>query len=69
MGMSQTSISPPGGPSGGPFEGPYDVPNQRPPGAVHLAEAVVPAAGGEGEDAELPEERYLDREESWLRFN
>jgi len=69
MGMSQTSISPPGGPSGGSFEGPYDVPYQRPPEAAQLAEAVVPTPGGEGEDADLPDERYLDREESWLRFN
>ena len=69
MGISQTSVSPTGGPPGGSFEGPYDVPYQRPSEAAQVAEAVVPAAGGEGEDADLPEERYLDREESWLRFN
>src|ERR1700745_3182193 len=66
MGMSQTSVSPAGGSSEASFEGPYDGPYQRPHGASELAEA---ARGHIGEDHDLPEERYLDREESWLRFN
>jgi polyphosphate kinase len=41
----------------GPFEGSLDA-----------AYAGPQLAGGTGEAA-LPEERYLDREESWLRFN
>src|ERR1700683_1203873 len=60
MGMSQISISP--------AAGSYDGLDQRPREAARLAEAGVVARGGEGEDG-LPEERYLDREESWLRFN
>ena len=69
MGMSQTSISPAGGPSEGSFEGPhdgpYDVPHQRP----HEESQLTRVAAGAREDDDLPEERYLDREESWLRFN
>src|SRR6202453_2198217 len=60
MGMSQISISP--------AAGSYDGLDQRPREAARLAEAGVVARGGEGEDG-LPEERFLDREESWLRFN
>jgi polyphosphate kinase len=62
MGMSQASVSADGGSYEGSFDGPYDGRYQRPRG-------TAPLAGGEGEDANLPEERYLDREESWLRFN
>ena len=57
MGMSQMNISP----AGGPYDGLY----QRPRDATRLAQAN----GGKGEEGELPEERFLDREESWLRFN
>jgi len=57
MGMSQMNISP----AGGPYDGLY----QRPRDATRLAQAN----GGKGEAGELPEERFLDREESWLRFN
>ena len=60
MGMSQISISP--------AAGSYDGLDPRPREAARLAEAGVVARGGEGEDG-LPEERFLDREESWLRFN
>src|SRR5580698_7412582 len=69
MGMSQLSISPAGGSDEGSFEGPYDGLYQRPRDATRLAEADPAARGGEGEEGELPEERFLDREESWLRFN
>jgi polyphosphate kinase len=65
MGMSQMSISA----AGGSYEGTYDGRYQRPPDAAQLAEAGTAAQGGEGEDDDVPEERYLDREESWLRFN
>src|SRR5271156_5530286 len=68
MGMSQMSVSPAGGSYEGTFEGTYDGRYQRPPDAAQLAEAGRAAQGGEGED-DLSEERYLDREESWLRFN
>src|SRR6202162_3343815 len=57
MGMSQMNISP----AAGPYDGLY----QRPRDATRLAQAN----GGKGEEGELPEERFLDREESWLRFN
>src|SRR6202522_1810018 len=60
MGMSQISISP--------AAGSYDGLDQRPREAARLAEAGVVARGGAGEDG-LPEERFLDREERWLRFN
>jgi len=69
MGMSQMSISPAGGSYEGTFEGTYDGRYQRPPDAAQLAEAGLAAQGREGEDGDLSEERYLDREESWLRFN
>ena len=69
MGMSQLSISPAGGPDEGSYEGTYDGLYQRPRDAARLAEAGTAALGGQGEEGELPEERFLDREESWLRFN
>src|SRR5580692_217151 len=69
MGMSQLSISPAGGSDEGSFEGTYDGLYQRPRDAARLAEAGTAALGGQGEEGELPEERFLDREESWLRFN
>ncbi|HME64484.1 MAG TPA: RNA degradosome polyphosphate kinase [Streptosporangiaceae bacterium] len=69
MGMSQMSISPAEGSDEGSYEGTYDGLYQRPRDATRLAEADPAARGGEGEEGELPEERFLDREESWLRFN
>ncbi len=47
----------------GPFEGSLD--------AAYAGPLLAGEAGGTGEagSAALPEERYLDREESWLRFN
>src|SRR3984957_3821913 len=69
MGMSQMSISPAGGSYEGTFEGTYDGRYRRPPDAAQLAEAGLAAQGREGEDGDLSEERYLEREESWLRFN
>jgi polyphosphate kinase len=49
-----------------PFEASFDGAHAGPPPAEWAGEA-----GGTGEagTAALPEERYLDREESWLRFN
>src|ERR1700757_903108 len=64
MGMSQASTSQ----AAGPHEGTYDGLYQRPREAAQSAEAAQGGRGVEGED-HLPEERYLDREESWLRFN
>src|SRR5579872_781431 len=67
MGMSQASTSQ----AAGSYEGTYDGLYQRPREAAQSADTAVAAQGGqrvEGED-HLPEERYLDREESWLRFN
>jgi polyphosphate kinase len=68
MGMSHAGVSPHGRPYEGASGGPYDGPYRRPHEAVPLAEAAADAQEGVGED-DLPEERYLDREESWLRFN
>src|SRR5579871_4878277 len=67
MGMSQASTSQ----AAEPYEGTYDGLYQRPREAAQSADTAVAAQGGqrvEGED-HLPVERYLDREESWLRFN
>src|SRR5260370_1924987 len=61
MGMSQMGIPP----AGGPYDGLY----QRPRDATRLAEVGAAARGGKGKEGELPEERFLDREESMLRFN
>src|SRR5579863_6535346 len=61
MGVSQMSASP--------FEGPSD--GHRDDGHRddgHRDDGQQPEAK-EAKEAELPEERYLDREESWLRFN
>jgi polyphosphate kinase len=53
MGVSQASIPPAEGPYEGPYEGPREGPRDE-----------------YGEDSSgLPAEPYLDREESWLRFN
>src|SRR6204780_1630830 len=53
MGVSQASIPPAEGPYEGPYEGPREGPRDE-----------------YGEDGSgLPAEPYLDREESWLRFN
>src|ERR1700757_2971396 len=64
MGMSQASTSQ----AAGPHEGTYDGLYQRPREAAQSAEAAQGGQRVEGEN-HLPEERYLDREESWLRFN
>jgi polyphosphate kinase len=58
MGVSQMSVSPYEEPPGQPQEGPQLV-----------GPAEQDRQDGRGDDADLPEERYLDREESWLRFN
>ena len=70
MGMSQTSVSPAEGPHEQSFGDANGGPYPRPRDAVQLtdgneADQIVAAR----EDRYLPEERYLDREESWLRFN
>ncbi len=57
MGASQMSVSQ--------FEGPYDGDREESP---HTGpKAPKRSMGPKG--SELPDERYLDREESWLRFN
>src|SRR5579859_5855598 len=70
MGMSQTSVFPAEGPHGTSFEDAYHGPYQRPHEAAQLTgsdEAIHDESARE--DGDLPEERYFDREESWLRFN
>src|SRR5580693_870222 len=69
MGMSQMSISPAGGSDEGSYEGTYDGVYHRPRDATRLADADTAARGGQGEEVDLPEERFMDREESWLRLN
>jgi polyphosphate kinase len=59
MGVSQMSIPPPEGS----YQGPYEVP---PEGSQPVAGSGSDHPTGE---TALPEDRYLDREESWLRFN
>jgi polyphosphate kinase len=54
MGVSQMNIPP--------AEGPYE----EPPLGNQASEVD---GSGQAGDTTLPEERYLDREESWLRFN
>ena len=70
MGMSQTSVSP----AEGPHEQSFGEANGGP--YLHPRDAAQLTDGNEAdqnvaarEDRYLPEERYLDREESWLRFN
>jgi polyphosphate kinase len=47
-----------------------DDDGRRPGPALEVATERVPAAAERpGPDVELPSDRYLDREESWLRFN
>src|SRR5579864_3071185 len=58
MGVSQMSISP--------REGPHEEP---PHGPQLASRGETEGQGGQGDEADMPEERYLDREESWLRFN
>jgi polyphosphate kinase len=53
MGVSHTSIPPAEGPYQGPYEGPREGPRDE----------------YEEDGSGLPAEPYLDREESWLRFN
>jgi polyphosphate kinase len=81
MGVSQRSVPPAEEPSEGTFEGSRDRPYQWPvpiAAAGQTPEASEPTeaaeSGGADETAEgggavLPATRYLDREESWLRFN
>ncbi len=68
MGVSQISIPQPEGS----YQGPYEVPDEErsPASQAEAADGVSRSGlvGRPGETA-LPEERYLDREESWLRFN
>ena len=70
MGMSQASVSPAEGPHEQSFGGANGGPYRRRRDAAQLTE------GNEADqdvaalaDRYRPEERYLDREESWLRFN
>jgi polyphosphate kinase len=68
MGVSQMNIPP----AEGSYQGPYEVPYEEPQPASQADQADRVAGPGRvnrpGEMA-LPEERYLDREESLLRFN
>jgi polyphosphate kinase len=63
MGASQMSVSP--------FEGPYDEDGEAPSESPHTGpkgpKGSKASQGPKGSG--LPDERYLDREESWLRFN
>jgi polyphosphate kinase len=67
MGVSRMSISP--------REGPYEEPQHGPHQAIRGETEDQGGQGGQGVqgvqggEAEMPEERYLDREESSLRFN
>jgi polyphosphate kinase len=61
MGVSQASIPPAEGPHEGLYQGPYQGPYEGP--------REGPRAEYEGDGSGLPAQRYLDREESWLRFN
>jgi polyphosphate kinase len=70
MGMSQTSVSPAEGPHEQSFGDANGGPYLRPRDAAQLTEGnEADQDGAAREDRYLPEERYLDREESWLRFN
>src|ERR1700683_1273707 len=60
MGASQRSVSP--------FEGPYEGDRDPPSESPHTRPKAPKGSKGP-EGSELPDERYLDREESWLRFN
>ena len=60
MGASQMSVSP--------FEGPYEGDREPPSESPHTRPKAPKGSKGP-EGSELPDERYLDREESWLRFN
>src|SRR5690242_16102276 len=71
MGMSQTSASPAEGPHESSFGGAYDDGSDD-----FRRDAAQLTEGSDAtldrvarKDGDLPEERYLDREESWLRFN
>ncbi len=65
MGVSQASIPPAEGPHEAPYDGPYQGHYQGP----HEGPREGPRAEYEGDGSGLPAQRYLDREESWLRFN
>jgi polyphosphate kinase len=65
MGVSQMSVPP----AEGSYQGPYEVPAEGPPPADQADEAASSGRGDRPREMTLPEERYLDREESWLRFN
>jgi polyphosphate kinase len=58
MGVSQMSVSPYEEPHEPAYEGPRLAGRRDPEGRT-----------GAGDKTDMPEERYLDREESWLRFN
>ena len=64
MGVSQMSISSQQRSHGQPHEGPQPASRGDQEGQPGQG-----AHEGQRDDAGLPEERYLDREESWLRFN
>src|SRR3984957_16803497 len=70
MGMSQTNVFPAEGPFEPSFGEGYDGPFQRPRDAAQLTEgSEADENAAPRPDGDLPEGRYLDREESWLRFN
>src|ERR1700761_3407597 len=71
MGMSQTSVSPAEGPHEPSLGAAYDDGSRDfrrdEPQLNEGTDATLDGAARKDDD--LPEERYLDREESWLRFN
>jgi polyphosphate kinase len=68
--MSQANVFPAEGPHEPPFREGYAGPFQRPRDAAQLTEGnEADQDVAAREDDDLPEGRYLDREESWLRFN
>src|SRR3984957_13811649 len=70
MGMSQTNVFPAEGPFEPSFGEGYDGPFQRPRDAAQLTEgSEADENAAPRPDGDLPEGRYLDREESWLRFH
>ena len=68
--MSQTNVFPAEGPYEPSFGEANDGPFQRPRDTAQLTEGhEADENAAPRDDGGLPEGRYLDREESWLRFN
>src|SRR5580693_6450399 len=67
MGVSQMNISPWEGPSEEPQHGPQQASRGETEGQD--GQGAQGGQGVQGGEAEMPEVRDLDRDESWLRFN